>query len=99
MKTEDLLEEQSNNNTNDFDDNYQPCWYAEYSKETLEWKVGVKSKIKNDEYLVSITSIKNYQNQLDKIKSLEFGVSLLELYKKGGKKAVKNWISKELLNE
>ena len=93
MKVEDYLGEQDIVK-NDFD-NYQPCWYVEYSKELLEWKIGIKSKTNNEEYLFSITSIKNYQDQLDKIKSLDFGLALLELYKKGGKRAVKSWISKE----
>lgn len=95
MKAEDFLEEQQEVFKNDFEDNYQPCWYAEYNKETIEWKVGVKSKTNNDEYLFTANSVKNYQNHLDKIKSLDFGLALLESYKKGGKKAVKNLISKE----
>lgn len=71
-----------------------PCWYVEFEKALMKWKVGVKSNTKNDEYSFALSTIKNYEEeQLNRVTSLEFAVSLLSLYKNNGKKAVKEWIS------
>ncbi len=79
------------------DDSRQPCWYVEFEKrsgKTSKWKVGVKSDDKNDEFSFSLSAIKDYEDeQWTKVISLEFATSLLSLYRNGGKKAVKEWIS------
>lgn len=98
MKTINSMEEINTDTVENIlqqqDANRQPCWYVEFDKVLLKWKAGVKSNAKNDEYSFAVSSIKNYKDdQLNKVTSLEFAVSLLNFYRDGGKKAVKEWIS------
>jgi hypothetical protein len=75
---------------NKYDENFYPCKYAEYYKDQNEWKVGVKFKNTNEEY---VFSTKDYKGNLDVV-SVEFAIMVLEVYKLGGKKAVKSWLAK-----
>lgn len=73
-----------------YSENFYPCKYVEYNKEAKEWKVGTIIKNAKDEYMFSA---KDYMGKLDNT-SLEFALKLLEMYKFGGKKLVKSWLSR-----
>jgi hypothetical protein len=60
---------------------YNPCVYVEFDISVLCWKIGIKSYTKAEEYSLQISNEQKYR-------SLDFALNLLELYKKGGKKAV-----------
>lgn len=97
MKTINSLEDINTETVNTIlqqDADRYPCWYVEFDKQLLKWKVGVKSNAKNDEFAFALSSIKNYKDeQLNRVTSLEFATTLLSSYRDGGKKAVKEWIS------
>ena len=64
----------------------QPCYYANSSKENgrLVWKVGVDSE-DSDEHAFEMDDVPEH-------KSERFACSLLDVYKKGGKEAVEDWL-------
>ena len=72
---------------NDKDDKF-PCWYADFDNKNKEWKVGVKHNTKAEEITVLESSIKNYN-----LNSLELAVKLIDLYRAGGRKRIKEWLN------
>ena len=96
MKTINSMEEINTDTINTIlpDMDRQPCWYVEFEKQFLKWKVGVKSNAKTDEFSFALSTIKNYKDEnLVRITSLEFATTLLSHFRNGGRKAVKEWIS------
>jgi len=80
----------------DFSDRL-PCWYAEFDKTKdrtkSKWRVGVKRNTSSEEYLFKPSKFcKVEDNKVWKrITSTEFAISLIRLYREGGKKAVADW--------
>lgn len=66
---------------------YQPCVYAEYDPELTVWKIGLRSYVKAEEQQINVPNRPEYR-------TLDFALRLLELYKKGGKKAVEKFGAK-----
>jgi hypothetical protein len=77
----------------------QPCWYVEIEKrearEKAKWKVGVKHASKTDEYSFKISKAGDIKDDKfwARATSKEFAIKLLELYKTGGRKAVRDWVN------
>lgn len=75
----------------------QPCWYVSIEKGSTakdnKWKVGVVHPTgKKDEYSFKFSRIGKDQKSLDKAASKDFGIKLLDVYKKGGQEAVEQWL-------
>jgi hypothetical protein len=62
-----------------------PCWYVDVDrqKKKTKWTVGVKHAGKTEEYSFSIESVDDEK---------EFAVKIIELFRNGGRKAVRDWI-------
>lgn len=65
----------------------QPCYYANSSQENgkLIWRVGIDNEDQSDEHTFEMDDVKEN-------KSERFACTMLDLYKKGGKKAVEDWL-------
>ena len=77
-----------------------PCWYAEIQKadkrRQLKWRVGVKYLGETEDCCVGVTSFDvNADDVWAYVTSQKFAEQLLELFKTGGKKAVKEWLKEE----
>lgn len=73
----------------------QPCWYIEVNKNSQDhsWKIGVKSRNHNEEYEFKSSEISKSRNDetTEIIDAQDFPIKLLDKFKAGGKKAVRDW--------
>ena len=74
----------------DLDENKQPCWYADFDKHTLAWRVGIKFQKQSNEYVLKLSSIKNQEAKT--MADLDFAVKLIDLFRNGGKKNIEKWV-------
>ena len=77
-----------------------PCWYVEAQKSDkrrqFKWKVGVKYLGETEEYLFGVTGFDVNDDLIwNNIVSQSFAEQLLDVFKSGGKKAVKEWLKEE----
>lgn len=79
------------------DSDRQPCWYVQVDRAEKQkdhsWKVGVKGNTHNEEHEFKFSEISksNDMETWNIVNSPNFPFKLLEKFKVGGKKAVKDW--------
>lgn len=75
-----------------------PCWYANMKRgkkrKDYKWEVGYNYNGKSDEYSFKISKIGDVDDNKfwNHVTSEDFAIELIELYKNGGQKNIKNWI-------
>lgn len=80
----------------DFSDK-PPCWYAEFEKAKdrtkAKWRVGIKRNTSFEEYSFKPSKFCKVEDDKvwKRITSTQFAISMIKLYRKGGKKAVAEW--------
>ena len=81
------------------EDSKMPCWYADFEKgekrKDCVWKVGVKRDgEQNEEFTFKASKAGDTTDdaQWEQITSPDFAIKLLDKYKTGGQKAVKEWL-------
>jgi len=79
-------------------DDKQPCWYADMEnaskRKDYKWKVGCKHEGKTDEYSFKISKAGDVNNDKfwKRATGVDFAIELIDLFKHGGAKAIKDWI-------
>ena len=78
------------------DSDTQPCWYVDVDKsdkDDCSWKVGIKSKNYNEEYEFRFSEIGKTRTKetIESVNDPNFPIKLLDKFKSGGKRAVKDW--------
>jgi hypothetical protein len=79
------------------DTDRQPCWYVQVEKaeeqKDYSWKVGVKGNAHSEEHEFKFSEIgkSNDTETWNLASSPNFPFNILEKFKIGGKKAVKDW--------
>jgi hypothetical protein len=78
----------------------QPCWIVEFQKadrrRQCKWKVGVHYMGEKEEHLVGLTSFEVENNDVwSNLTSKQFAIDLLDIFKSGGIKSVKEWVKDE----
>ena len=79
-------------------DDRQPCWYADMEqalkKKDYKWKVGCKQDGKTEEYSFKVSKAGdvNDSNFWDRVTGIDFASELIDLFRQGGQKSVKDWI-------
>lgn len=83
------------------EDGKLPCWYADFEKgekrKDCVWKVGVKRDGQQKEefsFKASKAGDIKDDEEWNKITSPDFAITLLDKYKAGGQKAVKEWLNR-----
>lgn len=77
----------------------QPCWYAQQERGTsrhdYKWKVGRKHEGEVDEYSFSVSKAGDVNDEdfWKRVTSQDFAVELIDLFRKGGQKAIKDWVN------
>jgi len=73
----------------------QPCWYVKINKteDDCYWKVGVKSRTHNEEHEFKLSDLSKSQAKdiSESISTSDFPIKLLDKFRNGGKKGVKDW--------
>ena len=74
-----------------------PCWYVEAvpsdKRRQFKWKVGVKFRGETEEYTQGVTVFDTSNDEVwTYVTSQSFALKLLNLFKSGGKKAIKDWL-------
>ena len=83
-----------------FPEDRQPCWYADIeqanSRKNYKWKVGRKYEGDNDEYSFKISKAGDVDNEKfwERATGVDFAAELIDLFRDGGTKAIKDWIKK-----
>lgn len=80
------------------DDGKQPCWYAEVEREENskdnKWRVGVVHPDgKKDEFSFKFSKVGKGKDSIERAGTGEFGIQVLDKFKEGGEKAVKEWLA------
>ena len=76
----------------------QPCWYADIergsNRKEYKWKVGCKYDGKDDQYSFKFSKVGNVndENFWERISGVDFAIELIDLFREGGQKAVKEWV-------
>jgi hypothetical protein len=79
-----------------------PCWYANIKRSEkrndCKWEVGCNYDGKSDEYSFKISKIGDIKNDKfwNYVTSEDFAVKLIDLYKNGGQKNIKNWVKRQV---
>ena len=79
------------------DTDRQPCWYVQVEKaeeqKDYSWRVGIKGSTHTEEHEFKFSEIgkSNDTETWNLVSSPNFPFKLLEKFKVGGKKAVKDW--------
>jgi len=75
----------------------QPCWYADMERgdsRDYRWKVGCKHDGKDEEYSFKISKAGDVDDDefWTRATGVDFATELIDLYRQGGQRAVKEWI-------
>jgi len=76
----------------------QPCWYADMERgakrKDYKWKVCCKHDGDTDEYSFKISRAGDVNDDgfWDRATSVDFASELIELFRDGGQKSVRDWI-------
>lgn len=68
-----------------------PCWYANLDKsgDIDVWVVGRKHEGQKNEFVFELADVEDLPHSTSK----EFGIKLIDIFREGGSKSVKKWIS------